>query len=192
MSVPTSLADLTPGFFTSVFRERLGGAKIRDCHCEPLTGERGIAGQLFRVHLGSEQSDIPRSVILKLLPDNPVARAQLTAMGFFEREVGFYQKLAATTPVGTPDCYYAEFDSENGDAFLLLEDLASVARNGSSVAAGTGEDVAAVLLALARIHGRWWQDAALGDQPWLKPRSMLLPTVVAEVFERAGRYFSAN
>jgi hypothetical protein len=45
---------------------------MSDCRCEPLTGERGIAGTLLRVHLDGEQPEIPRSVILKLQPDSPL------------------------------------------------------------------------------------------------------------------------
>jgi hypothetical protein len=48
-------------------------------------------------------------------------------MGFFERDVGLYQRLADKTPVDIPAYYCAHFDRENGDAFLLLEDLASSA-----------------------------------------------------------------
>lgn len=66
----------------------------------------------------------------------------------------------------------------------MLEDLAP-ARNGSSVATTSVDEVAAVLQELARLHARWWQDDTLADQPWLPPRSMLAPSAVSEVFERA-------
>ncbi len=63
------------------------------------------------------------------------------------------------------------------------------ARNGNSVTAGTVEEVAAVLRALARMHARWWQDDTLANHPWLGLRSMLAPSAAADVFERSWPSF---
>lgn len=182
MDMLTTAADLTPDFLTAALQTRFPGAAVSRCRSEPLTGARGMTGAMLRVHLSGDRPELPATVILKIPPAHPGSQAQLNAMGFFEREVGFYRQLSDQTPLHTPTCYRAEFDPETGHAFLLLEDLAP-ARNGDSVAAGTVEEVAAVLLALARMHSRWWQDVTLADHPWLGLRSMLAPSAVAEVFE---------
>ena len=155
---------------------------------EPLTGERGIAGTLLRLHLTGDAPSLPASLIAKLPPADPADRAQLNAMGFLEREVCFYASLASGTPVCTPTCFYADFDPVTGGSLLLLEDLVW-ARNGDTVAGGSVDDVAAVLPALARMHARWWRDDRVEDQVWTRLPSMLAPSAAAEVFERSWPTF---
>ncbi len=186
--VLTSSTDLTPEFLTSALQTHFPGASVLRCRCEPLVGERGMAASVLRIHLSGDHPALPASVILKLPPSEPALRNQVNDMGFFQREVGFYRHLSEHTPVHTATCYSADFDPETGDAYLLLEDLAP-ARNGSSPAAGTVEEVAAVLLALARMHARWWQDETLAHHAWLGLHSMLAPSGVAEIFERSWPSF---
>ena len=191
MRLPTSPEELTPEYLTSVLQTRLPGARVTDCRREPLSGERGIASALTRLRLTSDGTAVPATMMAKLPPSHPGARAQLHAMGFFAREVGFYRSLADETPLATPKSYDAELDADTGAALLLLEDLAP-ARNGNWVEGSSVEDVAAVLLALARMHARWWEDPAVVDAPWLALTSMLAPSVVAEVLEQAWPTFLAR
>ena len=186
--IPRSPADLTPDRLTEALQARHPGCQVTNTRWAPIVGERGIAGNLFRIHLEGVGTDRPASLILKLPPADPGARAQLGAMGFFEREVAFYQTLRDRTPVDAARCYLAEFDPDTGDAALLLEDLGRE-RNGSSVAGSTVEEVTAELVALARMHAFWWQDPEVGNQAWARLPSMLAPDAVAEVFERAWPTF---
>lgn len=188
MAVLTSPADVTTEFLNTALNAHFPGASVTGCRCEPLVGVGGLAGNLLRVHLSGDGPELPRSLILKTPPTDPTARAQQRPLGFFEREIGFYQQLSAQTPIDTPTCYSAGFDAETGDAFLLLEDLTG-ARATRSASAGTVEDAAAVLRALARMHARWWQDDTLTRHPWLALRSMLAPAVVTEVFEQSWPSF---
>jgi hypothetical protein len=189
LKIPTSAEEVTPEFLTAVLRPCFPGVDIRWCRRELLTGEQGMSGAgLLRVHLGGVGAVLPTTVIVKLPPADPAARAQLTAMGFFEREVRFYRTLAVRTPIDVAKCYAAEYEPETGSAFVILEDLAD-ARNASSVAGLTIDELIGVLLALARMHARWWEDATVADLPWLRLRSMLAPSSVAEVFEQAWPRF---
>lgn len=187
--LPTCAGDVSPEFLTSALRAHHPDALVTTCRPGPLIGQRGMASSLVRLQL--DGTEIPASLIGKFAPADPGLRAQLRAMGFFEREVFFYRSLAGTTPVGTPMCYFADVDPNTGDAFLLLEDLSPL-RNGSSVVGGTVEEVTATLLALARMHARWWQDAAVVDQPWSRLPSMLAPSAVTEVYERSWPSFLAK
>jgi hypothetical protein len=188
VTVLAAPSELTAEFLTAAMQEHVPGASVTDFRCEPLVGVGGLAGNLVRIRLRGDGPVLPGSVILKTPPVDPPARAQLTLMGFFEREVGFYQHLAAETPVHTPICYSSGFDPDTGAAFLLLEDLTS-ARLVRSASAGTVEDVAAVLAVLARMHARWWQDQALTGHAWLTLRSMGAPSAVTEVFEQSWPSF---
>jgi hypothetical protein len=187
MKIPTSPSELTAKWLTSALQGTCPGVRVTHCRPEALTGEQGIAADLLRIRLEGD-GELPVSVIAKLQPADPLARAQLDAMGFFEREVGFYRLLADPTPIDTPRCYHCDFDPESKHAVLLLEDLVP-ARNGSSVAGCTVDEVAAVLRALAGLHARWWQDPHVLTQDWLRLPSMVAPSAVAEVFERAWPSF---
>lgn len=147
-----------------------------------------MSGSLVRLQLEGQAPEVPESLIGKLPPGDAAQRALLDAMKFFEREVSFYRTLAAATPVDTPRCYFADIDPGTGHAFLLLEDLAP-ARNGDTVAGGSVDEVTSVLLALALMHARWWQDRTLGEQSWTRLPSMLAPSAQAEVFEQAWPLF---
>ena len=190
-ALPSSPEELTQAYLTSALQTRLPGAVVTDCRHEPLGGEQGIASALTRLRLTSDDPAVPATMIAKLPPSHPGARAQLHAMGFFLREVGFYRSLADLTPLATPRCYGAQLDADTGGALLLLEDLAP-ARNGSWVEGSSVDDIALVLLALARMHARWWEDPAVVDAPWLTLTSMLAPSAVAEVLERAWPTFLAR
>lgn len=185
--IRTSADDVSSAFLTSALRNDFPRADVTWCRPEPLTSERGMSRTIVRLHLGGE-AGLPASLIGKLTPADPAGRAQLHAMGFFEREVRFYRALAAATPMDTPTCYFADLDPGTGHAFPLLEDLAP-ARIGDTVAGATLEDVTVALLALAGCTRGWWQDATVGDQPWLRLPSMLAPSAVAEVFERSWPLF---
>ena len=142
----------------------------------------------MRIYLKGDAASLPSTLIAKLPPADPVERAQLNAMGFFEREVFFYASLAAGTPLCTPPCFYADFDPVTGGSLLLLEDLVR-ARNGDTIAGGSVDDVTAALLALARMHARWWRDDTVEDQVWTRLPSMLAPSAAAEVFEQSWPTF---
>ena len=102
--------------------------------------------------------------------------------------MAFYQTLRDRTPVHTARCYLAQFNPDTGDAALLLEDLGR-ARNGSTVAGSTVEEVTVQLVALARMHAYWWESPEVGGQAWTRLPSMLAPEAAYEVFERAWPSF---
>jgi hypothetical protein len=185
----SGLADaLTPDFVTSALQTHCPGTQVTGCRLEPLIAERGMAGTLLRLHLTGEGPSLPARMIAKLPPTDPAERAQVNAMGFLEREVCFYRSLAGETPLCTPTWFYADFDPVTGCSLLLLEDLIT-ARNGDSIAGESVDDVAAVLLALARMHARWWTEDKVADQVWTRLPSMLAPSAAVEVFDRSWPIF---
>jgi hypothetical protein len=153
-------------------------------------GEQGIAGDLARVALTYERDapGLPTAVIAKFAPMAVKLRRALHSLGFFERELGFYERLAGLTPVPTPHCYFSHLDHETGHFVLLLEDLAP-ARGGNTVRGCSREEVTAVLAAVAKLHAAWWQDPTLGASDWLRLRSVLAPTAMTATFAQAWPSF---
>jgi Ecdysteroid kinase-like family len=125
---------------------------------------------------------------VKFSAAEPGARAVISALGHYEREVGFYESLSARTPVPTPHCYYSHLDSETGSALLVLEDLARV-RNGNSIAGCSVDEVTRVLFTLARMHATWWQAVDLANATWLRLRSLVAPEAMVGAFSQSWPSF---
>jgi len=120
-----------------------------------LESAPGLTGQLARLTLGYDRqiAGRPTRLIVKFSASDPAARSLMHAMGFFAREIGFYQTLAERTPLSTPLLMGAVLDPASGTAVLLLEDLAP-ARNGNTLQGCSLDDVDLVTCQLARLHGR--------------------------------------
>ena len=114
-----------------------------------------------------------RSLLAKFSALYPEIRAAVHAMGFYEREIGFYREFAADCPVRTPLCYFGEVEMDSGASLLLLEDLTWM-RNLNSAGGGVDE-VELVIRELGRLHAAWWGDARLDQTPWLPMKGSLAP-----------------
>jgi hypothetical protein len=184
MQVPASPDELTADWLTSVLNAQgLGPSSVQSCDAELLVGEQGMTGQLarLRIQYRDNQPGLPETLIAKFSAAEPAQRVVISALGHYEREVRFYELLSSRTPVPTPHCYYSHLDSETGFALLLLEDLAR-ARNGNSIAGCSVDEVARVLLTLARVHATWWQAVDLANASWLRLRSLLAPQAMVGAF----------
>ena len=191
MQIPASPHDLTTDWLASVLGgQGLGPDSIQSFDVELLGGEQGMTGQLVRLRIRyqHERPGWPGSVIVKFSAAEPGARAVLSALGHYEREVRFYESLSARTPVPTPHCYYSHLDSETGSALLVLEDLAR-ARNGNSIAGCSVDEVTRVLFTLARMHATWWQAVELANATWLRLRSLVAPEAMVGTFSQGWPSF---
>jgi aminoglycoside/choline kinase family phosphotransferase len=106
------------------------------------------------------------SVIAKVPSNDDVSRSTAALQHLYEREVSFYQHLAATIATRTPRCSFAERD-DTDNFLLLLEDLSpsAVIDQFSGVSIGTAR---AGLSALAGLHGPTHAKTSLHDAAWLR------------------------
>lgn len=157
MQLPASPDELTADWLTSVLNAQgLGLNYIQSCDVELLGGEQGMTGQLARLRVRSkdDRPGLPATLIAKFSAAEPAARALISALGHYEREVRFYEELSSRTPVPTPHCYYSHLDSE----------------------------VARVLSTLAKLHATWWQAVDLAHAEWLRLRFLLAPEAMVGAF----------
>jgi hypothetical protein len=149
-------------------------ASVVSFDCGPVDPHNGMTGVLVRLHLRYDVAEpkAPASLVAKFSQPDPEFRAMVHEMGFFEREVRFYDEFAADVPVATPRCYFAGIDREEGWCLLLLEDLAP-ARNGSWVLGSTLEEIQVALTGIAAVHAQWWQSPRLRSASWLTMTSFL-------------------
>jgi hypothetical protein len=194
MRLPISGSEVTAAWLSWALRRcnAINTASVTSLSVKVVAGEKGITGQLVRLQIGydRQEPDAPHSLIAKFSSPLPEARAELHLMGFYEREVRFYEQLAGSTPVRTPRCYFSHVDLKSGLSILLLEDLAET--NGDSVKSCTLTEVTGVLEALASVHARWWRSRSLEAKPWLHLKSMAAPDAWAAVFIKAWPSFLAK
>ena len=183
ITFPTSPELLTPQFLTLVLRENIHSVRVADSHI----GD-GMTGSLFRIALepGRVSSRLPKTMIAKFSAFDDRVRAECNALGFFEREVYFYNNIAKNMNVRTPYCYYAAFDSRQRRSLLLLEDLAGYQMENWTK--GCPIDRARQgIKEMARLHAAWWNRPGLQDIPWL----FRFPGRIAPVFAEYWEVFRA-
>jgi hypothetical protein len=162
----TSADDITPEDLTAALRD--GGVLGDDASVATVSSESigvgvGIVALLWRLDVTYEPAHAgPRSIIVKLPQSSPIMRGTAAALRFYEREVGFYAKVAPTTPIGTPRCYWSTFDPSTADFVLLLEDIGALDCHDQLVGIPI-EDVRVAVAALAAHHAACWErDDILG------------------------------
>jgi hypothetical protein len=105
-------------------------------------------------------------LVIKFPPADPQARLMVHRMGWGRREIGFFQELAAASPLAPPPgtCRHAAIDEASGSSVLLLEHLSDAGwRQGDQVEGCTAETAGAVVDALAAHHAQWWGRGDSGD-----------------------------
>lgn len=164
-AVPTTLLMLTPDFLSQVL-----GADVRAVKVLATNIGNGMTSSIVRIGLAyAEDSDsitfgLPATLIAKFSSFNDFARSECARLGFYEREVYFYNELAGKTDARTPVCYFAAYDPEEGRCLLLLEDLTDHVRE-SSILGAPVERVRLAVQAMARLHAGWWNHPALDEIP---------------------------
>lgn len=147
----------------------LGGApplpKVRRARLPGVTFESSnCTNFLIEVELdGGPAEGLPRTLYAKLPPPELTTRAFANAMGFWEAEVLFCQRLATRVPVATPRVFAA---ARRGARFvLLLENLHERAGtrlflNRDMAAGATREQSRRCLETFAQLHAAFWAMSA--------------------------------
>ena len=138
-----------------VRRARLPGVSFESSNCTNF---------LIEVEFeGGAGEGLPRTIYAKLPPPELATRAFANAMGFWEAEAIFCQRLAARVPVETPRVYAA---AHRGARFvLLLENLherpgTRLFLNRDMAAGATPEQSRLCLETFARLHAAFWATPA--------------------------------
>lgn len=166
--VVDDIAEITPDWLTTLFRERCGlDARVRGLAVTPLsTGRMGIS---YRIVPEYEQpaTAAPGSVVVKLATGDPGLRALLSPG--FVWEIGFYRHLATRVEVRTARCWHAAISTDHCKFTLVLEDLAPAVAGRQADGCDPALARAAVRT-LAGLHAPLWNDPLLRDGlAWLRP-----------------------
>ena len=148
---------------TSVTSSSVGHGQVANCY-----------------RLVVERSDAPPTSFIAKVPSlDAVSRSTATLQHLYEREVSFYQLLAANVAIRSPHCFYAARD-DTDDFLLILEDLSPAAPIDQF--GGIDIDVARNgLAALAGLHGPTHALDDLHRSSWLRGVSDELAPLYAAV-----------
>ncbi|MEH6452301.1 MAG: hypothetical protein V7782_04585 [Psychromonas sp.] len=128
MNIPSTPQALTSEWLTYALRETgiINQAKVKSFEITALGDEQGITGQLVRLALSYDinEENTPQSIIAKFPSTDPEElEIMFTLTYHYEREVRFYEKIAARINLRTPQCYYSALNVDAREYVLLLEDL---------------------------------------------------------------------
>jgi hypothetical protein len=138
-----------------VRRARLPGVRFESSNCTNFLIEVEFAG--------GPDPRLPRTLYAKLPPPELTTRAFANAVGFWEVEVRFCERLAAQMPIATPRVFAA---ARRGARFvLLLENLQErpgtrLFINRDMAAGTTPEQARRCLETFARLHAAFWNRPA--------------------------------
>ena len=165
--IPNSVQEITVDWLNSVLPDGMNG--VSDMHWEDLGEGVGILGEVSRLHLTyDESSDGPKTIIAKCQSPAPENIFLCQVMGFYFREVNFYQKLTDTLPVKVPACYYSDISDDGIPFVLLIEEISDITIldqiNGADV-----DSTKKVFSELAKLHAYYWESEKLYALDWLPP-----------------------
>jgi hypothetical protein len=191
LTVPRRMSDLTAGWLTEALASVADGAQATDLFVVPI-GLGQAADTVRLVPVWDRPTAAPASVVAKVPSSEEARRLSGFATRAYQREVSFYNQLAATVWVSRPMCYLAHHDLGRECYVVLLEDMAPAAA-ADQVAGCTPQDAASVMPELAALHAPRWDDPALLDVSWLDrpgPDSIgaVAPLVAARFSNFVDRY----
>lgn len=154
LPIPESADAITPEWLGAAL-----GRPIVACSVQQIgQNESFTGGSLLRLSVTYETGAGPASLVVKLSPKRPALRASLASAN--RREVRFYNSLPAPHSLPVPQCYYADFDAASGASVTVVEDFPT-ARSVPFTKGCSVSDAGAVVLAMAKTHGRFWEASDL-------------------------------
>ena len=185
---PHRLSEMTPEWLTAVMQsagELQGHDVVAGWHASPIGEGVGLLSDLAKLELqyGSTASPVP-ALIAKFAVANEVNRAVAQGLQTYEREVKFYQDLAAKVGSCCPQSYFSDIDPVTGDMVLLLEDLTDY-RAGDQTRGCTVTEAELALDAVARLHAATWHAERREDLAWW-------PTIEGPLYSGAIGAAAAN
>lgn len=167
-NVPTTLAEITPGWLTATLEPRLPGTVIADLEVSPLHHVANYNGTLAQVfpRYSSSHTKAPKSLVAKLIPKNERMLHLGVSLGVYRREAALYSEIGQATAIKMPALLGSTEDIETGYSALLLEDLSDF-RTGDQYAGFTAAEAEATIVQFARLHAAWWERPELDRFTWL-------------------------
>ncbi len=141
----------------------------------------GQVGENVRFELKGE-GNLPNSIVGKFASNDPVSKQTGVQLQNYVKEVFFYNELAASVEIQTPQVHYADIIAETHDFAIIMEDLAP-GEQGDQIKGCSVDDAALALEALAKLHGPRWGDRSLEHYELLAPRKVEEPDPAKSIYQ---------
>lgn len=188
IDIPNSADEITAGWLSSALRANgHNPPKIASLEISRIGEGFGVLSEIYRLkpRYAEGEGSGPSTLVVKIAPPVQAIRDLAAAYGFYQREVTFYQDLAATVPMRSAACHVAAFDPATQGFVLVLEDICD-ATGGDQIGGLPLEQVRVAVDALAALHARWW------GRPELKAlESVVQPFGVAPYCDFGARHSAA-
>lgn len=168
--IPWSWEAITPDWITEALCSAIEGGRVL-----AVRAAGGSVGSSTRMGLELELNDaaraagLPTRVFTKSTPI-VMQRLLLGLSNCLFGEVGFYRDFRPLLDMEAPKGYWAGVDRRSMRSMIVMEDV--VATRGADFNllgdAVSQSDMRALLVGLARLHARFWQDESLGTFGWLR------------------------
>ena len=172
---PTTASEITTEWMTGALRGSgtIGpDTSVVTLHADPRGAGIGFMGEVATVEVGysGPAGDAPRRIVAKFPTHSDDVRTMMHPTRVYEREHRFYEKIAKTSPIRTPDVYHVTCEVSDDPAaeryMLLMEDLGDL-ELGDQLAGVSPEQAESALVGLARHHARFWNRAGLEDASFI-------------------------
>lgn len=164
-NIPTSMHEVTDQWLIDILSSQQAFADdpISSVDRQSVGDGIGQVGEFNKVVVTTESS---KQTILFLKLRAPIEGMHAVALRYkmYEKEVRFYNELAAQMDVRTPEVYYADYDPETENVALLMEFLDGWHSPDQITGASHNQTLAAIKQ-LAAINTPYWNRTQ--DLPWL-------------------------
>lgn len=171
LPIPATMSEIDPVWLTAALRAN-GHISGEVTSAEKVTIGQGVGilGELARVTLAYSQPEPkgPKTLIAKIPTADPGGRGVAEMLGFYEKEVRFYNELSARVGCRSAQAYYAAGDPATVRYVVLMEDLGGL-QLGDQVAGASLEQAKTLVGELARLHAHWWASKDLDALGWVPP-----------------------
>ena len=164
-NIPTSMHEVTDQWLIDILssHQAFADAPISSVDRQSVGDGIGQVGEFNKVVVTTE-SAMQSTLFLKLRAPIEGMHAVALRYKMYEKEVRFYNELAAHMNVRTPEVYYADYDPETDNVALLMEFLDGWHSPDQITGASHNQTLAAIKQ-LAAINTPYWNRTQ--DLPWL-------------------------
>jgi len=157
--LPTTTDAITPQWLTAALRQRAPEVAVRGCEIvDTIHGTCSKIRLRLDLDAAAAQAGIPELVILK----GGFESHSRELCYMHEREVRSYRDILGEISLPTPTCYFADYDPEQKQGIIIMEDLAATgATFCHALKPQSFEQVARRLEVLARYHAATWDSLDL-------------------------------
>jgi hypothetical protein len=168
--IPWSWEAITPEWLTATLCRHIpGGAVLGTRATAGSVGSSTRQGFDLDLNDAARAAGVPDRIFTKSTPIL-MQRLLLGLSNCLFGEVGFYRDFRPQLEMEAPRGYWACVAPRSMRSMIVMEDVVATrqAEFNMSGDAVTQEQMASLLLGLARLHARFWRDASLKQHHWLR------------------------